>query len=84
MAKRIDVTDGSLDISPEDSLVVIRSDGSQELHLAMETVEEGETPEDNIIEIHDSAWIVLAIMNFLKDDAEVLKRIQKLQAEIDS
>ncbi len=84
MAKRIDFSGGSIDVSSDDSLLIIRGDGSEELHLAMETVEEAENPDDNIIEIKDSAWVMLALMDFLKDDVEVLKRIQKLQADIDS
>lgn len=75
--------DSDITIDDKDSVLIIREDGSTEVIVATEQLGKDEETQEDMIKIHDSAWLLLAVMNFINDDEAVMQRISEAQKQIE-
>jgi len=73
----------NIEIGEDDSFIIIRGTGEIDGQLAMSLPEGGEEPSDDIINMHESAWVALAVMSFLNDEDSLQETIEMIQSGVE-
>jgi len=74
--------DKKIKLSEEDSVLIMRGDGTIQACPAIESSQVDDNTGETMFDLYESAWMLFAVIDFINDKDAITKRLAKLESKM--